>query len=276
MSTYAGRPALPWWRSELELQSLWICEKTAAPPAIWTFRVQSHFIASWEKNHISHAENEKWTHPDDTAKQLAALQHDVHWFSEVWRAPSESIIENIWIFWNSPVKDALPSCVHTVLRQLSPYILTVLLCSPFPNTVTLIHTDEHLMGPYCKPFIYFTATLSPQLPFCYIVVSLKVWSRTEMKVKYWILFNTTTWRSQQCSLSFLDIRYLQSHRIDFVLNFCVLQCSLILWLFKISCFWQPFTHFKIIFENPKRRIVFNDICKSLKQEVLWDFFAALK
>lgn len=51
-----------------------------------------------KKNHISHAENEKWTHPDDTAKQLAALQHDVHWFSEVWRAPSESIIENIWIF----------------------------------------------------------------------------------------------------------------------------------------------------------------------------------
>lgn len=39
------------------------------------------------------------------------------------------------------------------------------------------------MGPYCKPFIYFTATLSPQFPFCYIVVSLKVWSHTEMKVK---------------------------------------------------------------------------------------------
>lgn len=49
--------------------------------------------------------------------------------------------------------------------------------------MTLIHTDEHLMGPYCKPFIYFTATLSPQFPFCYIVVSLKVWSHTEMKVK---------------------------------------------------------------------------------------------
>lgn len=128
------------------------------------------------------------------------------------------------------------------------------------------------MGPYCKPFIYFTATLSPQFPFCYIVVSLKVWSHTEMKVKvldsvqYDYLKVPTVF-----PLSFLDIRYLQSHRIDFVLNFCVLQCSLILWLFKISCFWQPFTHFKIIFKNPKRRIVFNDICKSLKQEVLWDF-----
>lgn len=52
--THTGHPALPWWHSQLEPLSQWICEKTAVPPEIQhSFRSVCIHRSNPENHHSS-------------------------------------------------------------------------------------------------------------------------------------------------------------------------------------------------------------------------------
>lgn len=68
IKTHGDHQALPWWRSQPEPQSLWICEKTAVPPAI----KQSFSFASLHRvggNRSDSSDTKDFTNPKPHGKE---------------------------------------------------------------------------------------------------------------------------------------------------------------------------------------------------------------